>query len=110
MLDVKSKKKKAKAKDDNVEKVTFDINTGSVSILKLTKDGHINIPDGKMSFLWKRDHVCDARLVKEFFEVYTEFLFEGNVINNYIEGEGTLYYIEDEETASKLETKSKLKT
>lgn len=108
--DMKSISKKKKAKNDNIEKVTFTINTGLVSIAQLTKDGFINIPSGKMSFLWKRDHVCDARLIKEMFDEFNEFLFEGNVINNYIEGDGTLYYIEDEETASKVETKSKLRS
>ena len=102
--------KKNKAKKEEVEKSYFKIHTGCVSIAQLTKNEYIEIPTGKMSFVWKRNHVTNSRFVKDYFEDYDEFLFEGSVINGYLEGEGCLYYVENEVTESIVKSKIELRT
>jgi hypothetical protein len=103
--------KKLKAKVETQKSVKIKINCGKISLVQLTREEFIDIPVDIISITWKRENISHSRFMGEVFEDYSEFVYEGSILNGYLEGSGKLFYSESdvkevEEIANLAETRS----
>lgn len=101
-----------KAKVETQKSVKIKVNCGKISLVQLTREEFIDIPIDIISITWKRENISHSRFMGEVFEDYTDFVYEGSILNGYLEGNGKLFYSEsdvkevEEITNNHVETRS----
>ena len=70
---------------------------GKQSIQQQTKEEHIEIPRGLITFQWPIRFISDSRFLKEFYSDETELKFMGSLKNGYLDGDGFLYFESNQE-------------